>query len=284
MAGRLLDAGYELVICDVRPEATGPLAARGAKVAETPKAVADMVEDILVSLPTPDVVQAVALGANGIAEGSKVKRYVDLSTTGAVMAQRVAEALAAKDIVALDCPVSGGIRGAEEGTLALMLSGPRDVYEYLKDPLSHIGQNPFYVGEKQGMGQTMKLTNNFLSSVATIATSEAVVMGVKAGLDPRVMIDVFNKSSGRNDATLNKFPNSVLNRKFTKSMKTRLLHKDVKLCMEEAEALGVPLWMGAAAKQFLAFAVAQGAGEDPSIAMIKLMEKWADVTVGKEEK
>lgn len=283
MAGRLLDAGYGLVVHDVNPSATAPLADRGADVADSPKAVADAVESILVSLPTPDVVRQVALGRDGIVEGAKVRHYVDLSTTGAVMAQAVAAGLAEKNIAALDCPVSGGIRGAEAGTLALMISGPPPVYEELRDALLAIGENPFYLGEAVGLGQTMKLTNNYLSAVASIATAEAIVMGVKAGLDAHMMIDVINKSSGRNDATVSKFPNAILNRKFTKSMKQRLLYKDVKLCMDEAEALGVPMWLGNTAKQFLSYAITQGTGDEPSVTLIKHIERWAGVTVGKAE-
>ncbi|MBL4719972.1 MAG: NAD-binding protein, partial [Alphaproteobacteria bacterium] len=145
-------------------------------------------------------------------------------------------------------------------------------------------KNPFYLGAAPGLGQTMKLTNNYLSATANIATAEAMVMGVKAGLDPKIMIEVFNASSGRNDSTMNKVPNSILNRRFDKSMKQRLLYKDVRLCMAEAEALEIPMWLGNSVKQVLAFAVSQGTGDEPSVALIKYLEDWAGVTVGEEEK
>ena len=234
MASRLLDAGYTLFIHDVRREATAPLAARGATVLDSAKAVADAVKTVIVSLPTPDVVRAVAIGDNGIIHGSSVRRYVDLSTTGAVMAVQISTALKEKNIEALDSPVSGGVRGAEAGTLALMVSGAKAFYEDMLPVFAAIGKNPFYLGEAPGLGQTMKLTNNYLSATANIATAEAMVMGVKAGLDPKIMVDVFNASSGRNDSTMNKVPNSILNRRFDKSMKQRLLYKDVRLCMAEA--------------------------------------------------
>jgi 3-hydroxyisobutyrate dehydrogenase-like beta-hydroxyacid dehydrogenase len=283
MAGHLIDAGFSLVVHDVRAEATAPLAEKGATVAPNPRAVADAVDTIFVSLPTPDVVEAVAVGADGIIHGEKVHRYIDLSTTGAVTAVRVANKLGERGIACLDSPVSGGVRGAEAGTLALMVSGPKEFYEDVLQALRAIGKNPFYLGEAPGLGQTMKLTNNYLSATASIATAEALVMGVKAGLDPAVMVEVFNASSGRNDSTMNKVPNSILNRRFDKSMKQRLLYKDINLCMAEAEALGVPMWLGSSVRQVLAFAVSQGTGDDPSVALIKYLEKWADVTVGKEE-
>ena len=284
MASRLLDAGYTLFIHDVRREATAPLAARGATVLDSAKAVADAVKTVIVSLPTPDVVRAVAIGDNGIIHGSSVRRYVDLSTTGAVMAVQISTALKEKGIEALDSPVSGGVRGAEAGTLALMVSGAKAFYEDMLPVFAAIGKNPFYLGEAPGLGQTMKLTNNYLSATANIATAEAMVMGVKAGLDPKIMVDVFNASSGRNDSTMNKVPNSILNRRFDKSMKQRLLYKDVRLCMAEAEALDMPMWLGNAVKQVLAFAVSQGSGDEPSVALIKYLEDWTGVTVGEEEK
>lgn len=284
MAGRLLDAGFPLVVHDVREEATASLAERGAGIAATPRAVADAVETIIVSLPTPDVVRHVALGPDGIVHGSKVRNYIDLSTTGAVMAKEVAAALNAANIACLDSPVSGGSRGAEAGTLALMVSGPKALYDAMIPAFEAIGKNLFYLGDAPGLGQTMKLTNNYLSATANIATAEAMVMGVKAGLDPAVMVDVFNASSGRNDSTMNKVPNSILNRRFDKSMKQRLLYKDVKLCMSEAEAMDVPMWLGNSVKQILAFAVSQGSGDEASVALIKYNEQWTGVTVGEEDK
>lgn len=284
MAGRLLDAGFPLVIYDVRDDATAPLGTRGAEIAASPKAVADAVDTVIVSLPTPDVVRHVAIGPDGIVHGSKVRNYVDLSTTGAVMAKEVASGLTAANIACLDSPVSGGSRGAEVGTLALMVSGPKPLYDDMVPAFEAIGKNLFYLGEAPGLGQTMKLTNNYLSATANIATAEAMVMGVKAGLDPAVMVDVFNASSGRNDSTMNKVPNSILNRRFDKSMKQRLLYKDVKLCMAEAEAMDVPMWLGNSVKQVLAFAVSQGSGDEASVALIKYNEQWTGVTVGKEDK
>ncbi|MGI9478550.1 MAG: NAD(P)-dependent oxidoreductase [Hyphomicrobiaceae bacterium] len=283
MSGRLLDAGFPLVVYDVRDEATTPLGERGATIAASPKAVADAVDTIIVSLPTPDVVRDVALGPDGIIQGGQVRNYIDLSTTGAVMAKEVAAALTAADIACLDSPVSGGSRGAEAGTLALMVSGPKALYDEMVPAFETIGKNLFYLGDAPGLGQTMKLTNNYLSATANIATAEALVMGVKAGLDPAVMVDVFNASSGRNDSTMNKVPRSILNRRFDKSMKQRLLYKDVKLCMSEAEAMDVPMWLGNSVKQILAFAVSQGSGDEASVALIKYNEHWTGVTVGKED-
>jgi len=280
MALRLLDAGHALVVYDVREDVLATARAKGAQRAAHPADVANQAEAVLVSLPTPDIVREVAHGTNGLRDGSAIRTYIDLSTTGAVMAKSVAAGLAEKGIAALDSPVSGGILGAESGKLSLMVSGSESVFEAVRPILEVIGNNLFYIGADPGLGQTMKLANNFLSATNNIAAAEAMVMGVKGGLDPTVMLDVINASSGRNSATMDKFPRAVVTRTFEKTMKQKLLYKDVRLCMEEAEALGCPMWLGSAVRQFLAYAVTQGTGDDTSISLIKHMERWADIEVG----
>ena len=281
MALRLLDADHPLVVYDVRADVLSTALAKGAQRAKHPADVANQAETVLVSLPTPDIVREVALGANGLCDGSAIRTYIDLSTTGAVMAKTVAAGLAERGIAALDSPVSGGILGAESGKLSLMVSGPEAVFEAVRPILEVIGNNLFYIGADPGLGQTMKLANNYLSATNNIAAAEAMVMGVKGGLDPTVMLDVINASSGRNSATMDKFPRAVVTRTFEKTMKQKLLYKDVRLCMEEAEALGCPMWLGSAVRQFLAYAVTQGTGDDTSISLIKHMERWADIEVGR---
>jgi 3-hydroxyisobutyrate dehydrogenase-like beta-hydroxyacid dehydrogenase len=240
MARRLVEAGHRVIVYDTRQEAIGNLAALGAVAARSPAEVADAAETVMASLPTPDIVHAVATGPQGVIEGKRVRRFVDLSTTGAVMAQRIFAALKARGIVQIDSPVSGGVTGAAKGTLAVMVSGPRDDIAAIEPALKVFGK-VFVVGEKPGLGQTMKLANNVLSATAMAATSEAMVMGVKAGLDPRLMIDVINAGSGRNTATEDKFPRLVLPGTFNLGFTAGLMLKDVKLCLSEAKALGVPM-------------------------------------------
>jgi 3-hydroxyisobutyrate dehydrogenase-like beta-hydroxyacid dehydrogenase len=183
MAGRLLAAGHTLMLFDAHEAAMRPLLQRGARKAESAAAVAAEVETVLVSLPTPDIVKQVALGL----PGGKLRNFVDLSTTGPRVAREVAAALAPKGIAGIDSPVSGGVSGAEKGTLAVMLACPADRRAALEPVLQVFGK-VFYLGERPGLGQTMKLCNNLLSATAMAISCEAVVMGVKAGLDPRVMI------------------------------------------------------------------------------------------------
>src|SRR5581483_10652847 len=135
---------------------------------------------VLASLPTPPIVHMAALGPKGVGEGSRVKIFIDVSTTGSTYARRVAEGLAAQGITAVDAPVSGGIAGAERGTVGVMVSCDDATFAKIKPVVEVIGK-VFHVGKGPGQGQTMKVMNNLLSATARAITSEAVAMGVKAG-------------------------------------------------------------------------------------------------------
>ena len=240
MARRLIEAGHNVIALDTRKEALDRIVALGGKAAASAKEVGDRAEVVMASLPTPDVVLSVATGAGGVIDGQRVRRFVDLSTTGSDMAKRTFALLAARGIVQSGAPVSGGVSGAEKGTVAVMASGPRADVEAVKPALSVIGKF-FYIGEQPGAGQTMKLCNNFLSAAAMAATAEAMVLGVKAGLDPKVMLDVINASSGRNTATETKFPKNVLPGTFDLGFTNGLMAMDVGLAVSEAKMLGVPM-------------------------------------------
>jgi 3-hydroxyisobutyrate dehydrogenase-like beta-hydroxyacid dehydrogenase len=278
MARRLIEAGYSLTIFDTNEAAIKPLLAKGARRADSPAAVASEAEIVLASLPTPPIVQSVALGPKGIVEGTRVKTFIDVSTTGSTYAKRVAEGLKPKGILAVDAPVSGGVAGAEKGTLAVMVSCPDDAFPSVKPVMDVIGK-VFHVGKQPGQGQTMKLLNNLLSATAMAISSEAVVMGVKAGLDARQIIDVINAGSGRNTATMDKIPRCVLNRKFDFGFAIGLLNKDIRLCMEEAESMGMPMVVGSAVRQMLAIGTASHGADADMTELIKVPESWAGVVV-----
>ncbi|MFC4273878.1 NAD(P)-dependent oxidoreductase [Achromobacter aloeverae] len=250
MVERLLNAGYKVTIHDTQPTALASLAAKGASIAASPKAVADAAATVLVSLPTPDIVLAVALGDEGLALGKAVRTVVDLSTSGSQAARALAEGLARHGIESIDCPVSGGVAGAGKGTLALMVSGPRASFEALQPVLGVLGKS-VHVGEKPGMAQTMKVINNLISVTALSVTSELLVMGVKAGLDPDIMLRIINAGSGRSNASEDKIPRFVLTRKFDFGFALGLSAKDVRLCLEESEQLGMKLRVGDAARRLL---------------------------------
>jgi len=279
MARRLIEARHQLTVFDTRKEAMDKLMAMGAQAASSPKDVADRAETVMASLPSLQASLDVATGANGVIEGKRVKRFVDLSTVGSAMAVRIHDVLGKRDIVQLDSPVSGGVGGAEKGTLAVMVSGPRADFEMVKSALDVIGK-VFFIGEKPGSGQTMKLANNFLSATAMVATSEAVVMGVKSGLDPAVMIDVINAGSGMNTASRDKFPRAVLPRTFDFGFATELMIKDVRLCLDEMRSLGLSMEVAEAVGR-LWEAVIRDMGPDSDFtSAIKPIEKAAGVVVG----
>ena len=279
MASRLLNAGYRLCVYDLSEEATKPLVARGAQLAASPAEVASIAEVVLMSLPTPDVVREVALGGNGgIVNGSRVRLVVDLSTTGPGVANEVAAKLAERRVGWVDAPVSGGVTGARAGTLAVMVSCPRQSLSEMEPVLKVFGRL-FHTGEEPGMAQTAKLANNLLAATALVATSEVMAMGVKAGLDAKVLIDIINASSGRNSATQDKFPRAVLPRTFDFGFATGLSYKDVRLCVDEAEALGVPMVVGAAVREMLAITKARFGAQSDFTVVAKLLEEWAGVEI-----
>jgi 3-hydroxyisobutyrate dehydrogenase-like beta-hydroxyacid dehydrogenase len=239
MVRRLIEAGHQLTVYDASAEALARVEKLGAKRAASPSDVGDRVESVMLSLPTPDIVLRVATGDGGVAAGTKVRRIIDLSTTGAQMAARIAGLLKARNVALIDSPVSGGVGGAEKGTLAVMVSGPAADIAAVEAALAVIGR-VFRIGERAGAAQTMKLLNNYLSATAMAATAEAMVMGVKAGLDPKLMLDVINAGSGRNTATQDKYPRAIVTRSFDFGFANALMYKDVKLCLDEAAALDVP--------------------------------------------
>ena len=278
MVQRLLHGGHRVVVHDLDTNAVRAATAAGAQAAGSPAEVAARSDIVMVSLPTPDVVRLVALGDNGLTAGGRAKIYVDLSTTGARVAQAVATGLAPFGIVALDAPVSGGIPGATAGTLTVMVSGDAAAYETVRPALLQIGSNTILVGDRVGQGQTLKLVNNLMAAANYAVASECLVMGAKAGLDAETMVNVINKSSGRSFVS-EAFVPKVLSREFDFGFRMELMSKDVRLALEEAEALGATMVTCSAAKQLYAYAMAHGAAASDVTALMKVLEQWGGATV-----
>jgi 3-hydroxyisobutyrate dehydrogenase-like beta-hydroxyacid dehydrogenase len=280
MTLRLLAAGYRVCIYDRDQDIVQALVKQGAEAASSPADVASRAETIFLSLPNPEIVNHVALGKDGLIEGKTVKRVIDFSTIGPKTAVIVARAMAERQVSYVDAPVSGGVSGATNGTLAVMVSCPMPVFKGVESLLGHFGK-VFHLGEGAGQAQTMKLANNLLAAAALVVSSEAMVMGVKAGLDPQVMLDVINSGSGRNSATQDKFPRAILPGTFDFGFTTGLSYKDVKLCVDEAENMGVPMVVGAAVREMLAVTNALHGGDSDFTSICKVVESWAGVTVRK---
>jgi 3-hydroxyisobutyrate dehydrogenase-like beta-hydroxyacid dehydrogenase len=274
MAGRLLAAGHRVVAYDVSALARDALAARGAEIAAHPKSVADRAPVVFLSLPDPAVVIETALGSGGLIGGDRMTVCVDLSTSGPAAAIRLASGLAASQVASIDAPVSGGIKGARDGTLSLMASGPAAAWQQVR-PLLEIFGKPFFMGENAGAGQTMKLVNNLLGACAIAITSEGMAIGAKAGLDPARMIEVLNVSSGRNSATQDKWPRAVLPRTFDFGFTAGLCLKDVRLCLAAARDLDVPTGIGTAVLELLERTVGTLGADADFTAMAKIVEQDA---------
>jgi 3-hydroxyisobutyrate dehydrogenase-like beta-hydroxyacid dehydrogenase len=277
MATRLVEAGYQLVVFDTRDDVVAPFVERGAKRASSAADVGAQAETVLVSLPTPDIVQKVVAQ---VAEGGTVKTVVDLSTTGPKVGAEIAAEMKGRGITFVDCPVSGGVGGAKAGTLAVMVSCPRETFDRLEPMLKNIGK-VFFIGEAPGSAQMMKLCNNLMSAAAMAISAEAITAGVKAGIDPAVMVDVINVSSGMNTATTQKFPKSILNRRFDYGFATGLMFKDVRLCLEEAEAMGLDLETAKAVRSVWQKMNDQFGPESDFTRIVEMVERPAGVTVGK---
>ena len=281
MAARLASAsGAALSVFDVDKAAVSRLSGMGATAMASPRAIGDTCEVVLCSLPRPEIVEHVLLGEEGVAQGSAVKVVVDLSTTGSGVSERVGTVLAGRGIILVDAPVSGGVGAAEAGTLTLMVAGDPQARTRVDAVLRHLGSNIFVIGDAPGLGQKMKLINNMLCAANAVATFEALVTGVKGGLDAQTMLDVINVSSGRSFISTDKVPQCVMPRSFPRRFATELLLKDMKLGVDEALANGASLWMMTAALEFMATAIDETGPSADYATLIRYFERRAGVEVG----
>jgi 3-hydroxyisobutyrate dehydrogenase-like beta-hydroxyacid dehydrogenase len=271
MVRHLLDAGHDVYVTDLNSDAVGAAVMHGASRCESPLHVADNAEIVLTCLPTPEIVEDVALSENGIAAGSAIRFFVDHSTVGPTVSARIAGKLAEKGILALDAPLAGGVAGAQAGTLSVMVSGHAEAYRRCEPVFKSFGRNVVHVGEQPGLGQTLKLVNNMIVGATLIATCEAVLFGIKKGLDPLVLIDMLNKSTARSFTSENIVAQSILERRFDFGFRMDLMRKDLRLFLLEAERAGASTFATSVVKQFFDRAVATGHGaEDMSSVVLEL--------------
>ena len=276
MARRLVETGHTVIGFDPSPAACAAAAEGGVEIGTSLRAVADQCPVVFLSLPSPSIVLDVALGPDGLGGGDALRLCIDLSTSGPQAAQQLAAGLLERGISTLEAPVSGGIQGARDGKLSLMVAGPETAWRDAEPLLGHLGR-PFYMGTSAGAGQMMKLVNNLLGACAIAITSEGMALGIKAGLDPARMVEVLNVSSGRNSATLDKWPRSVLPRTFDFGFTAGLSLKDTRLCVESAEALSVPLQVGSRVLTLLERRVAAFGADSDFTSMARILEADADL-------
>lgn len=276
IAERLQEAGAELQLFDPNTAAVEPFVAKGAHAHASPTGVAKAARIVFACLPSGAVSEAVA---RDVAAGSTVRTYVEMSTIGGPAQAKVQAIVEARGITLVDCPISGGPKGARAGTLTVITAGSPDARAEIRPWLHKIGKNVFEVGDKPGQAQLMKLVNNLVNAANMATAFEALVLGAKGGLDPDQMVNVLNVSTGQNSATLTKVPKSVLTGSFDYGSSLTIMVKDVVLGLKEAEALGVPMWVHETVGQLWRFAEQQGLGPADFTAMIKILEGWSGVEV-----
>ena len=276
IAERLQAAGARLHVYDPNEVVVAPFVLRGAVDHDSVKSVADAAPIVFACLPNGAVSEAVARQVIG---GSAVCTYVEMSTIGSPAIGRIAQTVATRGIALMDCPVSGGPKGARAGTLTMLAAGPAEALEEVRPWLERVGGNVFVVGDRPGQAQLMKLVNNLINAANMATAFEALVLGAKGGLDPDQMVAVINVSTGRNSATLDKVPRAVLPGTFDYGSSLSIMLKDVMLGLQEAQALEVPMWVHGMVGQMWRFAEQQGLGPADLTSLIKVMEGWTGVEV-----
>ncbi len=281
MALNLMKAGHTLLVHDTRREAPGPQLARGAEWAESPAVAAQSAELILTSLPGPAEVEAVALGTDGILHGAgRGAIYADLSTSSPTLIRRIHARFEEQGIHVLDAPVSGGVRGAERGTLQVMVGGDEALFRQLKPVLEAIGDKVGYMGEI-GSGTIAKLVHNMIGICARMVVAEAFTLGVKAGVRPEALLEAVKGGSfGQGLLLTQVLPEIVFKGDFdTIRFALRLARKDLGLATELAREYDVPMAMAALAEQTMVEAIARGLGDKDFSAPWLLQEERAGVQV-----
>lgn len=278
MANRILEAGYKLTVHDLNKEAATPLIKRGAKWGDTPEEVAKSCRIIISSLPTPKDVEQVVYGKNGLKRGWKSGDiYIDMSTNSPSIIRRIAENAGAMGVAVLDAPVSGGTRGAEKGTLAIMVGGNPASLEKVRKVLETMGQKIFPVGGV-GCGNIVKLVNNLIALACNSISAEGFVLGARAGIDPGVLLEILKVSTGNNWGA-QQYPNTVFKGNFEPGFKIGLAYKDINLALAFAKENGVPLPVGEAVRQDLQDAMTAGLQDKGVDAVILSLENAAGVKV-----
>ncbi|MDB5687667.1 MAG: hypothetical protein JWR77_2256 [Rhizorhabdus sp.] len=282
IAERLLAQGVELHVHDPSLAASDRAAALGATLHGSPRAVADAAETVFGCLPTVAVARHVLLGADGIIEGTMVRRYLEMSTIGPAAAAQHAAAIAERGLAFVDAAVSGGAAAAISGTLAIILAGDADALAAAAPLLGLISDRRFPIGERAGQAQAMKLVNNLLAAANMATSFEALTLGVGMGLDPAAMVEVINAGSGRNTGLVDRRVAAILSRRFDSGPKIALLAKDIELAFDHATAVGFPLAaapaLGGMAELWRRAVAAGMAGDDVS-ALIRVVEDQAGLCV-----
>jgi 2-hydroxymethylglutarate dehydrogenase len=280
MSRNIKAAGYELVVNDVKKVTAAHLLEKGAEWAGTPKAVAESCRVVISCLPSPQIVEQVVYGTDGLKSGwRKGDIYIDMSTNSPSTIRCIAADAGAMGVSVMDAPVSGGTRGADTATLTIMAGGDINTLEKVRKVLESMGKKIYHVGDV-GCGNVAKLVNNLIGLACNSITAEGFVLGVKAGIDPGVLFEIISVSTGNNWSLL-QYPNTVFKGNFEPGFKVSLAYKDIGLALALGDEYGVPLPVGKAVSKDLKDAIASGLVDKGVDAVILNLEQTAGVQVRK---
>lgn len=275
MGRRLLAAGYPLAAHDLRRDAVEAARREGAAVADSPAAAAGTADVVITMLPDAPAVEQVMYGAGGLNQALRPGQIlIEMTSSHPAVTRRIAADLGPRGVHVLDAPVSGGVRGAVDGTLCIMVGGPADLLEICRPILTHLGRDIVHVGDAPGDGDTAKTINNLLSATAIWSSIEAVVLGMKAGLAPERLLPAVNRSTGRSYTTETKFVRYILPRDFTAGFTVGQYLKDLNICLDVADGLSAPLLVGSVVRQAWTMAAHEGMADLDHTALITLLERW----------
>lgn len=276
MARNLVTSGYRLHVHDASPEATARFAESAeCERPETLKALGAACEVVITMLPDGAAVRDVLVGKGGVADGLQSGGVlVDMSSSSPTGTRALSEELSERGFPLVDAPVSGGVPRAVDGTLSIMAGGDAELVARLVPLFAPMGKVTPVGGS--GAGHAMKALNNYLSAANLVLAGEAVIAGTKFGLDPNVMIDVFNNSSGRNTATAQKFPAYVLPRTFDSGFALKLMAKDLRLALEVAHASGAHVEMLERCSDIYDRALAALGAEADNTDVVRYLESLAE--------
>jgi len=279
MALNLAKAGFELVVHDIDPARVEPLRARGARVETSAERVAAVSARTICMVETTAQAEDVIAGAHGVVQTAERGHIVMcMSTIDPFVARRLADTLAARGVAMLDAPVSGGTERAASGELSIIAGGDEATFEACRDVFKAMGTNLFHVGPL-GHGLAMKLVNNMLVQVNTVAVAEALVLGVKAGLDSKTIYEVVRVSTGASAAWELRVPR-ILKGDYEPGGTIDISYKDQELETAFAKRLGVPVLLANVTQQVYQMARAAGLGKEDGSAIVQVLEKLAGVKVG----
>lgn len=279
MAFNLLKAGYALTVSDVNQAAAAELAAAGACLVPNAKVMAETVDAIITMLPNGRVVEDVVAGEQGILAGARTGLcIIDMSSVAPGTARKLAGLSAERGVEYIDAPVSGGVKGAQDGALTIMVGGKPEIVEKCMSLLEAMGKKIQYVGDS-GAGDAVKMVNNLLLAANMAAAAEAFVLGSKLGLDPQVLYQVISESSGSSYALKAKMPNFVFKGNFAPGFTIDLQYKDLELAVQSGKEAQVPLLLANVVQQLYEQARAAGLGKEDISAIIKPLEALNQISV-----